>query len=199
MDPLTQQPNAQQPVQVTSTPPSTQQQSPVLGKPGKGLLIGCLFAGLIIGIAIGLILGLTVLKPKTSTVAKSSDTQSSSSSSQSSADSQQTKDAERKTDINALHGQIEAYYAQYGSYPSLTNLNDSAFRAAKMKGLDAEALKDPEGVAEKLSNTPARNSYSYDVTASDDTSCEADPTRCAVYALTATFSDGKTYTKSNLN
>ena len=53
---------------------------------------------------------------------------------------QKGRDTERQTDIKAIHGQLEAYYAQNGHYPTLANVNDSTFRGANMKGLDADAL-----------------------------------------------------------
>src|SRR3982751_7135212 len=60
---------------------------------------------------------------------------------------QKARNTERTTDIKALHGQVEAYYAQNGKYPTLANLNDSTWRTANMKGLDKEALKDPKNAA----------------------------------------------------
>jgi general secretion pathway protein G len=36
---------------------------------------------------------------------------------------QKARDTERKTDVNALHGQIEAYQAQNGKYPTLAGRN----------------------------------------------------------------------------
>ena len=61
---------------------------------------------------------------------------------------QKARDTERKTDVNALHGQIEAYSAQNGKYPTLANINDATFRSNNMKGLDAAALQDPKGNAQ---------------------------------------------------
>ena len=112
---------------------------------------------------------------------------------------QKARNTERQTDIKALHGQIEAYYAQNGKYPTLDNLNDSSWRASNMKGLDAEALKDPKGTAQTLVASAAANAYSYDVKASDDTACDNSAKDCAKYTLTATYEGGGTFTKSNLN
>ena len=58
---------------------------------------------------------------------------------------QKARDTERKTDINALHGQLEAYSAETGKYPTLANVNNATFRAANLKGLDPAALQDPKG------------------------------------------------------
>ncbi len=112
---------------------------------------------------------------------------------------QKARNTERQTDIKAIHGQVEAYYAQSGKYPTLANLNDSTWRAANMKGLDVEALKDPRGSASTLVAAPAADTYAYAVTASDDTACDNSAKDCAKYTLTATYEGGGTFAKSNLN
>lgn len=112
---------------------------------------------------------------------------------------QRARNTERQTDIKAIHGQVEAYYAQNGRYPTLANLNDATFRDANMRGLDAEALRDPKGTAATLAATPAANVYSYAVTAVGGGACDNATTDCAEYTLTATNEGGGTYTKENLN
>ena len=113
---------------------------------------------------------------------------------------QKARNTERQTDIKAVHGQVEAYYAQNGKYPTLANLNDSTWRSTNMKGLDPEALKDPKGSAQTLTATPSSTSYSYAVFASDGTTaCDNTTTDCAVYTLTATNEGGGTFVKTNLN
>jgi hypothetical protein len=110
-----------------------------------------------------------------------------------------TLDTERQTDIRALHGQIEAYYAQNGRYPTLNDMNSMTFRDQNLIGLDDEALKDPKGTAAILAAKPAKNIYSYDVTGSGNKACNNTNVDCAKYTLTATLDNGSTYTKSNLN
>jgi type II secretion system protein G len=113
---------------------------------------------------------------------------------------QKARNTERNTDIKALHGQVEAYYAQNGKYPTLANLNDAGWRGTNMKGLDAEALKDPKGSSQALVATAGANNYSYAVFAADGTTaCDNTTTDCATYTLTATLEGGTTFTKSNLN
>lgn len=114
---------------------------------------------------------------------------------------QKARNTERETDIKALQGQIEAYYAQNGKYPTLANMNDSSFRSSNMKGLDAEALKDPKGSAQTLVAAAAANSYSYAVTPSGcDNGSGGD---CSGYTLTATYegtvNGNATYVKTALN
>jgi len=110
---------------------------------------------------------------------------------------QKARDTERKTDINALHGQLEAYQAQNGKYPTLANVNDTTFRSTNMKGLDAAALQDPKGTAQTLVDTPAANVYAYAVApVGCDNGVGGD---CTSYALTATLEGGGTYVKQSLN
>ena len=108
-------------------------------------------------------------------------------------------DTEREVDIKALHGQLEAFYAQNGYYPSLAEMNSSSFLANNMKGLDTEALKDPDGRDAKLGPVPTRNQYAYQVASENNTSCDNVADFCANYILTATKSDGTTYVKEALN
>ncbi|MDB5185840.1 MAG: fimbrial protein pilin [Candidatus Saccharibacteria bacterium] len=112
---------------------------------------------------------------------------------------QRARNTERQTDIKAIHGQVEAYYAQNGRYPTLGNLNDGSWRSTNMKGLEDEALKDPKGSAATLVAAPAANSYAYAVTATGGAACDNTTADCAAYTLTATNEGGTVFAKSNLN
>ncbi len=110
---------------------------------------------------------------------------------------QKARDTERKTDINAIHGQVEAYQAQNGKYPTLANVNDATFRTANMKGLDGAALQDPKGNAQTLVAAPSATAYAYAVSPSGcDNGAGGD---CTQYVLTATLESGGTYVKQSLN
>ena len=106
------------------------------------------------------------------------------------------KDTERKTDINALQGQLEAYNAETGYYPSLAQVNSASFRAQNFKGLDNEALKDPDGTAQTLAAKPAKGVYSYTATPAG---CDGVKVYCTGFTLSATLSDGSLYSKQSLN
>jgi len=116
---------------------------------------------------------------------------------------QKARDTERETDIKAIHGQVEAFWAQKGYYPSLTDMNTAAFVSANLKGLDAGAFKDPKGTASALVAAPAASAYAYAVTNTAGTSCEADDTTCSKYVLTATLegtlNGSGTFVKDSLN
>ncbi len=113
---------------------------------------------------------------------------------------QKARDSERETDIKAVHGQLEAYYAQNGRYPTNANLDDDAFITANMKGLDLTALADPKGADNNLGAAAAANVYAYVETPSgcdnDTSTATAD---CSGYTLTATKESGGTYAKTSLN
>lgn len=110
---------------------------------------------------------------------------------------QKARDTERKTDVNALHGQLEAYQAQNGKYPTLANVNDATFRSTNMKGLDAAALQDPKGTAQTLADAVAANVYAYVAApANCDNGVGGD---CTSYTMTATLEGGGTYVKQSLN
>jgi prepilin-type N-terminal cleavage/methylation domain-containing protein len=110
---------------------------------------------------------------------------------------QKARDTKRKTDINAIQGQVEAYNAQAGYYPTLGNLNDGAWRTANIKGLQTDALKDPKGAAATLVGAPAANAYSYATTPSGCDNSAGN--ECTTYTLTATLEAGGTFSKTGSN
>jgi hypothetical protein len=118
-------------------------------------------------------------------------------SSNSTAGLHQAADTERKTDINALRSQLEVYWADNGYYPTLASMNDPAWRTANLKGLDAEALKDPSGASTTLAAAPAKSVYSYATT--PKTCDNGIHGNCNSYTLSATLDDGSTYVKQALN
>lgn len=109
------------------------------------------------------------------------------------------RNSKRQTDVQSVQTQLEAYFAQAGHYPSLTDMNTTSWLDTNMKSLDKTALQDPQGSSQTLASSPAAKVYSYAVTNSAGTSCESDDTTCAQYTLTATLEGGGTYVKSNLD
>ncbi len=109
----------------------------------------------------------------------------------------QGNDIERKTDINVLASHLEAFNAQNGYYPTLENLNDPAFRADNMQGLEVDALKDPDGNASVVSASPSVHVYAYTVNPAECDNGENGD--CTMYTLTATLDSGGTYVKQSLN
>jgi prepilin-type N-terminal cleavage/methylation domain-containing protein len=107
------------------------------------------------------------------------------------------RDTERQTDIKAIHGQVEAYYAQNGRYPTLANINDDTWVGDNLKGLDLGALQDPKGAGNDLQAGAAANIYAY---TQDPATCDNGAAGdCVGYTLTATLEGGGTYAKTSLN
>lgn len=113
---------------------------------------------------------------------------SSSSADSSSSVQAKARDSERQTDLRSLQAQLEAYYAEQGSYPSLANVNSASWRATNMQGLDAQALEDPQGTSATLVATPQAKAYAYQVTGGSQH-----------YTLTATLEAGSPFVLKSLD
>jgi prepilin-type N-terminal cleavage/methylation domain-containing protein len=105
---------------------------------------------------------------------------------------QKARDTERKTDIKAVQGHLEAYWADNAKYPTLTNVNDTAFRTANFKGLDSASFADPKNAAsQQLCGAATASCYGYVVTPSGcDNGAGGD---CTNYTLTADLESGGTF------
>ncbi|HEX8182757.1 MAG TPA: prepilin-type N-terminal cleavage/methylation domain-containing protein [Candidatus Saccharimonadales bacterium] len=110
---------------------------------------------------------------------------------------QKGRNTERTTDLKAIQGQLEAFYATNGRYPTSANLGSTsatnvAFIQSEMKGLDKEALRDPKATATpldySLASSPTANKYSYAPSGdAAGSTCDNTPTGgdCTKYVLTA--------------
>jgi prepilin-type N-terminal cleavage/methylation domain-containing protein len=85
------------------------------------------------------------------------------------------RDSERKTDIQALSSDLEAYYSDYGKYPSVSNLDDAAWVDEYLTGIEQETLVDARG-----------NKYVYTPVPSG---CDNTTVDCTRYTLTADLED----------
>jgi prepilin-type N-terminal cleavage/methylation domain-containing protein len=113
---------------------------------------------------------------------------------------QSARDSNREADIKAVHGQLEAFFATSGRYPTLAELNDSTFRSTNLRGLDDDALQDPRADNNTLAAAPAANVYSYEPTpAGCNDGTGGTPNPCTGYTLTGTLEGGGTTTKTALN
>ncbi|HSH55273.1 MAG TPA: prepilin-type N-terminal cleavage/methylation domain-containing protein [Candidatus Limnocylindrales bacterium] len=123
---------------------------------------------------------------------------------------QKGRNTERNTDLKAIQGQLEAYYAQKGFYPDSSNLgaggvdgvNNVTFIKADMKGLDKEALRDPKGPVNNysLGTTASATQYGYAPTQDDGTTaCTAAAGDCTKYKLFAQPEGGTLVTVESLN
>jgi hypothetical protein len=117
-------------------------------------------------------------------------------------------DAERKADIAQLQHYIEAYYTANASYPALSDLNNQVWVSVNMQGINPDVFKDPQGVAEQLSATPAASVYAYEPLSANGSASCTDASQspavqntqpCVSYKLLATLSNGKQYQVVNIN
>ncbi|HVO86668.1 MAG TPA: type II secretion system protein [Candidatus Binatia bacterium] len=120
------------------------------------------------------------------------------------------RDTKRKTDINALHGQLEAYQAENGKYPTLANMQDRTWISTNMKGLDLGALQDPKWSTSAackntatppeaiLNGTASADCYVYAPNDGNGNACDNAGTDCIKYTLNASLEDGTTYTQNSL-
>jgi Domain of unknown function (DUF4190) len=106
------------------------------------------------------------------------------------------RDTERQDDIKAIHGQLEAYYAQNGKYPAFEQLNDRAWRTQNLGKLLETQMTDPLGYASQLTEFGTDYTYGYDVR---PLQCDNQRIDCTGYTLTSYLEDSSTYTKSALN
>jgi type II secretion system protein G len=113
---------------------------------------------------------------------------------------QKARDTERKTDIKALQGHLEAYWADNAKYPCMASvtstcaadINDATFRSQQFKGLDLSAFADPKNPNSQTlcaAATPALGCYNYVVT---PTGCDDVNTDCSNYTLTAVLESDPT-------
>lgn len=117
------------------------------------------------------------------------------------------RDDERQTDLKALQGKLEAFYADNSYYPALADVNTTT-----LKGLDDQALIDPQGNATSGTNgkpllgtddpdSPTAKVYGYvcdgsgDQTAADGSTVQG----CTGYTLVAKLESGKAYTLKSLD
>lgn len=115
------------------------------------------------------------------------------------------RDKQRQADIETLQSQLEIFYATHNLYPSVAELNNPGWRAANMKTLSDETLKDPRWSPQGSCSQDGKpilgageNCYSYEVSAADGAPCDV-TVLCAHYTLTATLENGQNFVKASLN
>lgn len=71
------------------------------------------------------------------------------------------RDSERRTDLKAMQGQLEAYFADNGGYPTRDDFSDATWRTNNKVTLDVKAQSDPKGNGNGLGGTTTATQYSY--------------------------------------
>lgn len=110
------------------------------------------------------------------------------------------EDTKRELDMTTIAMHLEAYYAENGNYPLLSELNDPSWRAEKLKGLSTNSMQDPRASDSKLASKPIANQYSYEVGETDSLiGCDNIGRVCKHFRITAIKSDGLRIIKDSLN
>ena len=111
---------------------------------------------------------------------------------------QKARDSKRQTDIDALDSHVEAFYANSGYYPTITDLQSSTWVAANMKGFDPSALTDPKG-SNITGSAPVSGTYvySYVTQGCTTTSASSSTNACTSFVLTAELEGGGTFVKQS--
>lgn len=112
---------------------------------------------------------------------------------------QRARDSKRQTDVNALDAHLEAYYADNGYYPTVTDLQSSSWVSTNMKGFDQSALTDPKG-GTITGNAPAAGTYAYSYVTAGCTPTQASgpSNQCTGFTLTAELEGNSTpFSKSS--
>lgn len=111
------------------------------------------------------------------------------------------RNTERETDVKSIHGQVEAFYAQTGRYPSLADMQDNSWVQTNLRGLDVGALTAPNSTGNNMVGSgAATNNYMYVTTPTTCDSTEGGATPdCTDYTLTATLEGGGTFVREGLN
>lgn len=107
------------------------------------------------------------------------------------------RDSERKTDIMAIHAQIETYKSKNGQYPSFTQINDKTFRAQELPNLNSENFKDPQGTDDQLTTSKLR-AYGYSPVGLRGNECNNQTNKCSRYTLQAQLESGGAYVKTEI-
>jgi prepilin-type N-terminal cleavage/methylation domain-containing protein len=123
---------------------------------------------------------------------------------------QKARNSQRQTDINAVDSHVEAFYAQYGFYPTLADLESqtatTGFVPVFLKGLDPEALRDPkQATGATIGATVGAAQYSYvaegtgctNTTATTITGGSPVDNGCTSFTLTAQQEGGGNYVKKS--
>jgi hypothetical protein len=103
-------------------------------------------------------------------------------------------DIKRLADLQSLQSNLETYYGQHDSYPTLAELNNASFRTQNMPGLPPSALQDPLGMTASLVSMPAKHVYAYEVL---PIGCNNTTTKCNEYEVAAVLDNGMTTALNN--
>ncbi|HEY4964576.1 MAG TPA: hypothetical protein VIH90_07855 [Candidatus Saccharimonadales bacterium] len=101
-----------------------------------------------------------------------------------------SQDNTRKQDLSYIAGLTNSFYSFNHFYPTLDQINSTAFSAFYPNGIDRQKFKDPSGTKDVLVAVPSTEAYAYQVSPAG---CNNTTVMCTSYSLTAIMSNGKNY------
>ena len=122
---------------------------------------------------------------------------------------EKARDSQRQTDINALDSHLAAFYATYGAYPTVAQLQAGTWVSTYMKGLDPAALLAPNSTTPISAAASTKDKYQYAPTEDDGTTaCSGGDTTttgtspnvdtlCTKFTLRAVLEAGGSFDKSS--
>ena len=161
-------------------------------KDKKKLIIIVSVVAFVLAIIIGIVF-LEISRRNFSTP-KNSTSQISTNTSSNNDNQSQAEDSEVKSDINAIHSQLEAHYATNGFYPSQAEVNSLTWRTENLRGLDTSSLITPKGTEPILTNSASQSFYQY-----TPSGCDSFSKNCVAYELIALLNKDERYQKTSLN
>lgn len=99
---------------------------------------------------------------------------------------------EQKNDVNKINDRLVEYYAKFGTYPSVSQINSGPFRAGdpSFVKIGRKIYIDPFGSSVELATKPTKGQYHYIPTPSN---CDSSQIMCSGYTLGATLASGELY------
>lgn len=112
---------------------------------------------------------------------------------------EQIHDNQRRADIDAIHDGLQAYGANQGEYPRLSNMNSRSFRGSSFPDLEDDTFLDPAQPDSRvvMTRTPQLATYAYEPVNQDGYTCELRGRECVNYTLKVLLSDGTEYSRSS--
>lgn len=104
-------------------------------------------------------------------------------------------DKDRKAQLDSLHKYLKQYFQENEFYPTSANINDLAWVAGNLNGLDPDTLRDPLASSLTLLAAPKPGVFAYQpVSAAGKGVCDnLEANQCVHYKLMATLSNNQQY------
>ena len=103
---------------------------------------------------------------------------------------------EQKSDVTLLNSRLVEYYAKFGNYPSVSQINSEQFRSGDPSfiKIGRKTFTDPLGSSINLAIKPTKGQYHY---IPSPAGCNSSDILCTGYTVGATLASGQQYNLQN--